>query len=1006
VFGANLKIGGGSDKANSGRDKKQDAATVNPREIDPQGWDRLVIPQDNKYKAVFDVFVAACVLFSSISVPFELAYSYEFPAYVDVLLDTVFIADVVLQCFHGYEELGFPVTSLAKVSARYIRTWFALDLFAAIPFERILTGHTWTKPLKLIKTIRLLRVKRLLRRFQGQAGGNAVRVIVILGFWLLVTHWFASFFLYIGWQECGYGADSESWVLAYDRWASIPQFVIDCRNGAPPIDSVQPDPIGIYVRSFAWALATMSSLGYGNAPVAVTSIEHLFAICAQVTGACLAAAIFGNIAQMINKGDAVATRYQALFDKINEFNRFHKLPRHLREKLHAYNDLLFAINRGFDLHAIASIFPVNLQEDIFFLLHEHLLRKVPIFDGCHDEFVRALARQLRAEVLIAGDYAFKMNEMGKSMYFLQTGFMQVGNGDFTVVYATLKAGAYFGELAMFTSQRRTASARALRNCVLYTLSVTHFEETIQTHPKYYETILNKAMEQLENTMQTNTSIEARMQKMGAKRALSAAKIVPPGCRESCPESLGGARKSLRESVAQQCAKRKSVNLRESGSSNAADDASRESAKRGSTKGAHVSDWRLLRALVMPHTYTRGGARTRESEIADTHEQEDGESFSTGAYDVSTPAADENGSADGTRSRVASQEGGSKAAQAGDAPDGGSSTTSDGGGEPAASEKPDGASRRSDGDKEKAGAFGAAEGEQPPSLRNGESSVDLRESERPSKRITRFAYGVIAGSNRQSEGPGANKVKGKWGRCRERLSVAGSEGGDEPVSRPELVQGVAGSVDRKMSYSLDFGLQSREPPPGEDDYDDLKGVSFQTLARVRYKEWHTKVLRSKSMSGAPGCELTPTDAASDGSFTGSSDSLLGSSTRALMLSGAGPSGRMRGAASAADQALLRGIGNTLIQLSASVAELNANMRRMADRVDPELAATMKEPDPASCPAATMLAATSCAANLNTIREGSLRSETAEESAARESMVRAAAPATEAPPSLDMASKGDN
>ena len=59
------------------------------------------------------------------------------------------------------------------------------------------------------------------------------------------------------------------------------------------------------------------------------------------------------------------------------------------------------------------------------MLHEHLLRKVPIFDGCHDEFVRALARQLRAEVLIAGDYAFKMNEMGKSMYFLQTGFMQV-----------------------------------------------------------------------------------------------------------------------------------------------------------------------------------------------------------------------------------------------------------------------------------------------------------------------------------------------------------------------------------------------------------------------------------------------------------------------------------------------------------------------------------------------------------------------------------------------------
>lgn len=98
-----------------------------------------------------------------------------------------------------------------------------------------------------------------------------------------------------------------------------------------------------------------------SAQVAITDIEHLFAIAAQVTGACLAAAIFGNIAQMINKGDAVAVRYQALYDKITEFNRFHKLPRRLRAKLHSYNDLLFAINRGFDMHQIASIFPINLQ---------------------------------------------------------------------------------------------------------------------------------------------------------------------------------------------------------------------------------------------------------------------------------------------------------------------------------------------------------------------------------------------------------------------------------------------------------------------------------------------------------------------------------------------------------------------------------------------------------------------------------------------------------------------
>ena len=70
------------------------------------------------------------------------------------MLDLVFVADVVLQFFHGFEDRGFPVTELKRVAQRYLRSWFALDCFVAIPFERILAGASWAKPLKLIKTVR------------------------------------------------------------------------------------------------------------------------------------------------------------------------------------------------------------------------------------------------------------------------------------------------------------------------------------------------------------------------------------------------------------------------------------------------------------------------------------------------------------------------------------------------------------------------------------------------------------------------------------------------------------------------------------------------------------------------------------------------------------------------------------------------------------------------------------------------------------------------------------
>ena len=52
----------------------------------------------------------------------------------------------------------------------------------------------------------------------------------------------------------------------------------------------------------------------------------------------------------------------------------------------------------------------------------------------------------------------------------------VVNEDGSVIFATLREGAFFGEVAMFTTQRRTASARALDDCILYSMTVTDFEE--------------------------------------------------------------------------------------------------------------------------------------------------------------------------------------------------------------------------------------------------------------------------------------------------------------------------------------------------------------------------------------------------------------------------------------------------------------------------------------------------------------------------------------------------
>ena len=88
------------------------------------------------------------------------------------------------------------------------------------------------------------------------------------------------------------------------------------------------------------------------------------AIVAQLTGACLYAAIFGNIAQLIQKMDASGARYQQQFDRIEEFVHFHRLPLTLSKKLHAYNNFLFEVNHGFDEGEMAAALPLHLQQEV------------------------------------------------------------------------------------------------------------------------------------------------------------------------------------------------------------------------------------------------------------------------------------------------------------------------------------------------------------------------------------------------------------------------------------------------------------------------------------------------------------------------------------------------------------------------------------------------------------------------------------------------------------------
>jgi len=132
------------------------------------------------------------------------------------------------------------------------------------------------------------------------------------------------------------------------------------------------------------------------------------------------------------------------------------------------------------------MFPAAVQEEIFVDMHRHAVKRVPMFQcsGCDESFFATIVRLLRVNVLLEGDFVFRQGEVGDRMYFIKTGYLQIGTADRSVVFASKGPGTYLGELTMFNpGQRRNASSWSLSDCILFTLEITDFYAVLQRYDK-------------------------------------------------------------------------------------------------------------------------------------------------------------------------------------------------------------------------------------------------------------------------------------------------------------------------------------------------------------------------------------------------------------------------------------------------------------------------------------------------------------------------------------------
>lgn len=128
--------------------------------------------------------------------------------------------------------------------------------------------------------------------------------------------------------------------------------------------------------------------------------------------------------------------------------------------------------------------PSSLHIEIALHLHRRVLRKVPLFESASDTFLRELVLHLAPQVCIPGETILRRGQIGHQIYFINKGSVEVLGPDEETVIATLRDGAFFGEMALLTSQPRANTVIAVDYCTLYTLERERFDQVLRDFPEF------------------------------------------------------------------------------------------------------------------------------------------------------------------------------------------------------------------------------------------------------------------------------------------------------------------------------------------------------------------------------------------------------------------------------------------------------------------------------------------------------------------------------------------
>ncbi|XP_019636298.1 PREDICTED: potassium voltage-gated channel subfamily H member 8-like [Branchiostoma belcheri] len=475
----------------------------------------FVLLHFSMFKSGWDFIILLATFYVAVVVPYNVAFAlpcekgrgpnFTKPSFVsDVIVEMLFIVDIILNFRTTYvTSSGQVVYDARSIALNYAKTWFFVDLMAAVPFDLLYAVNVEiTSFVHLMKTVRLLRLARLMQKLDRWSQYSALVLTLLMSFFGLLAHWLACIWYVIGREELKTHRWELGWLFELSRRIDQP-YALGAGCGAAANSSIfnstsnftegtdllrpsegGPDITSAYLTALYFTLSSLTSVGFGNVS-ANTNAEKIFSVCTMMIGALMHAAVFGNVTAIIQRLYSRRSEYHTKTKDLKEFTKLHNIPKALKTRMLEYFQAHWSENHGIDKADMMKDFPDELRADIAMVMHKEIL-SLPLFENASQGCLRSLSLHIKTTFCAPGEYLVRHGDAMTTMYFVCNGSLEIlRNG---MVLAILGKGDLFGaDLdAVDNVSKSNGDVKALTYCDLQFIQLPKLKDVFKLYPEFFQ----------------------------------------------------------------------------------------------------------------------------------------------------------------------------------------------------------------------------------------------------------------------------------------------------------------------------------------------------------------------------------------------------------------------------------------------------------------------------------------------------------------------------------------